>query len=138
MNLHTACSTTIRASAIPWTSCRRSPPFDGRTPCWGRTTASSSARAIRGFQEERLDRLTGLPAYVVDSKTGRAEDHARGVGLSFMLIWAAELWPQTAESWYGRYEKQFWQEGTWFAGFREFPHDVDVGWFNMADVDAGL
>lgn len=54
-----------------------------------------------------------------------------------MLIWAAELWPQTAESWYGEYERQFWQEGTWFTGFREFPHDIDVGWFNMADVGAG-
>ncbi len=96
-----------------------------------------AARAIRGFQDGRLDRATGLPAYVVDSKTGRAEDCARGVGLSYMLIWAAELWPQTAESWYGQYEKQFWQEGSWFAGFREYPRDVDVGWFNMADVDAG-
>lgn len=95
------------------------------------------ARAIRGFEGERLDRNTGLPAYVVDSKTGRPEDSARGVGLSFMLIWAAELWPQTAESWYDKYERQFWQEGTWFAGFREFPRDIDVGWFNMSDVDAG-
>lgn len=95
------------------------------------------ARAIRGFQDERLDPRTGLPAYVVDSRTGRAEDSARGVGLSFMLIWAAELWPQIAENWYGRYERQFWQEGTWFAGFREFPRDIDVGWFNMTDVDAG-
>lgn len=96
-----------------------------------------AARAIRGFQDERQDRSTGLPAYVVDSKTGRAEDCARGVGLSYMLIWAAELWPQTAENWYARYEEQFWQEGTWFAGFREYPRGIDVGWFNMADVDAG-
>lgn len=96
-----------------------------------------AARAIRGFQDTRLDQHTGLPAYVVDSKTGRAEDCARGVGLSYMLIWAAELWPQTAESWYSQYEGQFWQEGTWFAGFREYPRDIDVGWFNMADVDAG-
>jgi hypothetical protein len=94
-------------------------------------------RAIRGFEGERLDRHTGLPGYVVDSRTGRTEDSARGVGLSFMLIWAAELWPQTAESWYSAYERQFWQEGNWLAGFREFPHDIDVGWFNMTDVDAG-
>ncbi|MEN6426828.1 MAG: hypothetical protein ABFE13_15820 [Phycisphaerales bacterium] len=95
------------------------------------------ARAIRGFEGERLDRNTGLPAYVVDSKTGRPKDSSRGVGLSFMLIWAAELWPQTAESWYDKYERQFWQEGTWFAGFREFPRDIDVGWLNLSDVDAG-
>ncbi len=94
-------------------------------------------RAIRGFQDGRLDQHTGLPAYVADSKTGRAEDSARGVGLSYMLVWAAELWPQTAESWYSQYERQFWQEGMWFAGFREYPLDVDVGWLNMTDVDAG-
>lgn len=96
-----------------------------------------AARAIRGFQDERLDRHTGLPAYVVDSRTGRAEDSARGVGLSFMLIWAPELWPRTAEDWYAAYERQFWQQGRWFAGFREFPRDIEVGWFNMNDVDAG-
>ena len=95
------------------------------------------ARAIRGFQDERLDLHTGLPAYVVDSRTGRAEDSARGVGLSFMLIWASELWPQTAEDWYAAYERQFWQQGRWFAGFREFPRDIEVDWFNMNDVDAG-
>lgn len=32
------------------------------------------ARAIRGFEDTRLDSHTGLPAYVVDSKNGRAED----------------------------------------------------------------
>jgi hypothetical protein len=57
------------------------------------------ARAIRGFEGAMLDRHTGLPAYVVDSKTGRAESSARGVGLSFMLTWAPRLWTQTAEDW---------------------------------------
>ena len=95
------------------------------------------ARAIRGFQEERLDRHTGLPAYLVDSKTGRAQDSARGVGLSFMLTWAPQLWPRTARDWYAEYERQFWQQGTWLAGFREYPRDVDVGWLALNDVDAG-
>ncbi|MCX5643513.1 MAG: hypothetical protein NTZ17_02335 [Phycisphaerae bacterium] len=95
------------------------------------------ARAIRGFQDGRLDRHTGLPAYLVDSKTGRAQDSARGVGLSFMLTWAAPLWPQTARDWYAEYERQFWQEGTWLAGFREYPRDVEVGWLALNDVDAG-
>jgi hypothetical protein len=95
------------------------------------------ARALRGFQDGRLDRNTGLPAYVVDSRTGQARDSARGVGLSFMLTWAPELWPQTARDWYAAYERQFWQEGTWFAGFREYPRDIEVGWLTMNDVDAG-
>jgi hypothetical protein len=103
----------------------------------GTDRSAFAARAVRGFQEGRLDEHTGLPAYVVSSKTGRAGDSARGVGLSFMLIWAPQLWPQTASDWYGAYERQFWQEGFWLAGFREFPHDVDLGWFNLSDVDAG-
>ncbi|MCP4258101.1 MAG: hypothetical protein GY774_11485 [Planctomycetes bacterium] len=96
-----------------------------------------AARAIRGFQEERLDKDTDLPAYFVDSRTGRVRDIARGVGLSFMLIWAPELWPETAKNWYAKYEEQFWQQGRWIAGFREYPKDVDVGWFTLNDVDAG-
>jgi hypothetical protein len=96
-----------------------------------------AARAIRGFQGTCLDEHTNLPAYFVDSKTGRAKDSARGVGLSFMLIWAPELWPQTARDWYAKYERQFWQRGRWLAGFREYPKDVDVGWFVFNDVDAG-
>jgi hypothetical protein len=95
------------------------------------------ARAIRGFQGGCLDRHTSLPAYVVDSKTGHAQDSARGVGLSFMLIWAPQLWPQTARDWYVKYEAQFWQQGFWLAGFREYPRDIDFGWLSLKDVDAG-
>jgi len=94
-------------------------------------------RAIRAFQETRLDEDTGLPAYMVDSRTGRAKDSARGVGLSFMLIWAPELWPEVARDWYAKYERQFWQQGRWLAGFREYPKDIDVGWLTFNDVDAG-
>lgn len=96
-----------------------------------------AARAIRGFEDTRLDGHTGLPAYVVSSVTGQAMGGARGVGLSFMLIWAPELWPETARRWYQLYRDQFWQEDRWFAGFREYPRDIDVGWLAMNDVDAG-
>ena len=96
-----------------------------------------AARAVRGFQDTRLDRDTGLPAYIASSRTGRAADVARGVGLSFMLIWAPELWPETARDWYTNYEDQFWQQGRWLAGFREYSKDIDIGNFVLADVDAG-
>jgi len=59
------------------------------------------------------------------------------VGLSFMLIWAPHLWPQTAREWYADYEVQFWQQGFWLAGFREYPRDIDLGWLSLQDVDAG-
>ena len=96
-----------------------------------------AARAIRGFQDTRLDNDTGLPAYIASSRTGRASDSARGVGLSFMLIWAPELWPETARDWYAKYEDKFWQQGRWLAGFREYSRDIDVGRFVFGDVDAG-
>jgi hypothetical protein len=103
----------------------------------GTDHAAFAARAIRGFEATRLDEHTGLPAYMVDSRTGRARDSARGVGLSFMLIWAPELWPDTARHWYAKYEQHFWQQGRWLAGFREYPKDVDIGWLVFNDVDAG-
>jgi hypothetical protein len=103
----------------------------------GKDHSQFVARAIRGFEGATLDSHTGLPAYVVDSKTGHAVESARGVGLSFMLTWAPQLWTQTAEDWYAKYERQFWQEGLFFAGFREHPKRIDVGWINMGDVDAG-
>ncbi len=93
-------------------------------------------RALRGFQDARIDEDTGLPAYVVDSKTGKAKDSARGVGLSYMVLWAATLWPDTASQWYDRYTELFWQQDRWLAGFREFPSQIDLGWLHF-EVDAG-
>lgn len=103
----------------------------------GTDHSAFARRAIRAFEGARLDTQTGLPAYVADSKTGQGIGSARGVGISFMLIWAPELWPETARLWFARYEKQFWQEGSLLAGFREFPenHPNSKGW--LVDVDAG-
>lgn len=93
-------------------------------------------RAIRAFQNEKLDPETGLPAYIADSKTGQGIGPARGVGVSFMLIWVAELWPQEAEVWSQRFNTHFWQSDSFFAGYREFRHGADAEpWF--VDVDAG-
>lgn len=94
------------------------------------------ARAVRAFEDTRLDPRTQLPAYVADSRTGRGSGSARGVGLSFMLIWAPELWPETAEAWYARYEAHFWQQGG-MAGFREFPRASSWPEWYVLDVDAG-
>ena len=94
-------------------------------------------RALRGFQDTRLHKDTQLPGYLADKFTGEATDVARGIGLSFMLAWAADLWPATASQWYDRYERHYWQEDAWFAGFREFSHDIEVPWFQFNDPDAG-
>ena len=87
----------------------------------GTDHSAFARRALRAFEGGRLDPQTELPAYIADSKTGQGFGSARGVGMSFMLIWAPELWPETAKQWFPRYEKHFWQEGSLSVGFREFP-----------------
>lgn len=102
----------------------------------GRDHAAATARAIRAFEGTRIDPQTGLPAYVANSKTGHGLGPARGVGISYMLIWAPELWPDTASRWYSRYEDHFWQEGWLVVGVREFSKDASYGTW-LLDVDAG-
>jgi hypothetical protein len=94
-------------------------------------------RAVRGFQGSRLHKDTGLPGYMAHAQKGHALDCARGIGLSFMLIWAPELWPDTARDWYEKYERHFWQEDSCFAGFREYSKDIETLWLEMSDPDAG-
>ncbi|WNC67260.1 hypothetical protein RI845_12100 [Thalassotalea nanhaiensis] len=92
-------------------------------------------RSLRAFQGNALDSETNLPAYVANSKTGVGYGPARGVGISYMLIWAPELWPDTASRWYEQYEKYFWKESLLISGFHEFAINSN----NMAfsDVDSG-
>jgi len=93
------------------------------------------SRAVRAFQGTMLDER-GLIPYTVDDTTGKHYGPSRGVGNSYILIFANELWPGLAEEWYDLYEKHFWQERWWAAGFREFPKDMR-GHDWLYDVDAG-
>ncbi|HEX2995183.1 MAG TPA: hypothetical protein VHP14_10165, partial [Anaerolineales bacterium] len=93
-------------------------------------------RAVRAFQGEAVDELTGLPAYMADSHTGQGYGPARGVGITFMLFWAPPLWEDTSQEWYARYDHHFWQREWATAGWREFSKEHPGGkWF--IDVDAG-
>ena len=93
-------------------------------------------RAIRAFQGNAVDELTGLPTYVADSHTGQGYGPARGVGITFMLIWAPQLWEDQSLEWYESYDHHFWQREWATAGFREFSKELPSGkWF--IDVDAG-
>jgi hypothetical protein len=94
------------------------------------------ARALRAFEGEYLDPLTGLLPFRAFPETGRGFGPSRGCGNSFVLTWAPELWPETARQWYAAYEAHFWQEGWLLAGLRELSGDIPYGdWF--LDVDAG-
>jgi hypothetical protein len=79
-----------------------------------------------------------LPTYIADSHTGQGYGPARGVGIAFMLIWAPQLWQDTAQEWYASYDHHFWQREWATAGFREFSKELPYPygkWF--MDVDAG-
>lgn len=93
-------------------------------------------RALRAFQGDAVDPLTSLPTYIADSHSGQGYGPARGVGITFMLIWAPQLWEDTAREWYASYDHHFWQREWATAGFREFSKELPNGdWF--IDVDAG-
>lgn len=93
------------------------------------------AQAIRGFQEQRLDKL-GLVPYAGDARTGTAVGTSRGCGNSYVSLFSPSIWPEQAKKWYELYERHFWQERYGMEGFREFPKEMPVtDWY--ADVDAG-
>ena len=76
----------------------------------------------------------GLPGFQADSKYGSLLQHARGCGNSGILSFAAELDPLIAAKWYKAYEKGFWKDAGWAAGFTEIP----VGSKEyFSDVDSG-
>jgi hypothetical protein len=105
-------------------------------PLLGTDHAAFVIRALRAFEGTALDPNTGLPAYEVSSKTGQGVGPARGIGVSYMLIWAPSLWPETAREWSVAFERYFWQEGWLLKGVREFPRgSFDPGW--SIDIDAG-
>src|SRR5690606_13741654 len=62
------------------------------------------ARALRAFEGERADAL-GLVPYRVDLPSGAEVQPARGIGTSWILLFAPDLWPEKAREWYARYER---------------------------------
>lgn len=93
-------------------------------------------RARRGFEGKLLDPETQLPSYRADPLRGVGIGPARGVGISYMLIWANELWPETAKDWYRLYDQQFVHQNTFITGVREFRKGQEAySW--LGDVDSG-
>jgi hypothetical protein len=92
-------------------------------------------RERRAFTGSMLD-SHGLPPYVADYRTGQAFECSRGTGNSHTLIFAPELWPDLARDWYAAYEKHFWQDQGWAAGFREYPRDAGKP-ETFFEIDAG-
>ncbi len=93
------------------------------------------ARAVRGFEGHMADDK-GLIPYLVDPITAQHYGPSRGVGNSYILIFARELWPEKAKIWTDQYVSHFWQDRGWATGFREFPPELSDGEWGY-DVDAG-
>jgi hypothetical protein len=114
---------------VAWAIVRRASEVLGTDP------RPQIARALRGFENEHVD-ARGLPPYACDIDSGIPLGESRGCSNSYVLLVAAELWPERAADWYARHERFYWQWQHGVAGFREFPSDVPGGNWYM-DVDAG-
>ena len=81
-----------------------------------------------------LKAAEGLPAFQAESRSGRVLQGARGCGNSGILLFASELDPVVAGRWYDAYERNFWKDTGWIAGFTEMPRKSHE---NLMDVDSG-
>ncbi|MFO0714269.1 MAG: hypothetical protein U0353_30780 [Sandaracinus sp.] len=91
-------------------------------------------RAIRAFEGRNADHL-GLPRFRVDLPSGREVQPSRGIGTSWSLLFAPELWPERAPRWYATYEAHFFRDHGWAAGFREYEEGTEPEW--TFEIDAG-
>jgi len=91
-------------------------------------------RALRAFTGDQADRF-GLPRFRVDLPSGDEVQPSRGVGTSWSLLFARDLWPEVSEGWYQTYETHFYQDHGWAAGFREYAPGTEPEW--TFEIDAG-
>lgn len=92
------------------------------------------ARSLRAFEGERTDSL-GLVPFRVDLPGGDEVQPSRGIGTSWILLFAPDLWPERSREWYATYERYFWQDRGWAAGFREYAPGTELEW--TFEIDAG-
>ncbi len=92
-------------------------------------------RQRRAFTGDRLDSY-GLIPWLVDPRSGEQFEPSRGIVNSHILIFAPDIYPDLAKTWYDLYEKHFWQETWYAAGYREFYRDRSYSEWTF-DVDSG-
>jgi hypothetical protein len=96
------------------------------------------ARARRAFVAPYDDDL-GLVRFRVDLHGDDApapNQPGRGIGSSWVGIYAAELWPDDAARWHQTHTDHFWQDAGWAEGFREFRRGGPEGEWTF-EIDAG-
>jgi hypothetical protein len=92
------------------------------------------ARSLRAFEPPHTDGY-GLVRYRVDLPSGAEVQPSRGIGTSWILAFAPDLWPDRAREWYRRYDGSFWQERGWASGYREYAPGTEAEW--TFEIDAG-
>lgn len=101
----------------------------------GTDHSAFAQRALRGFSVPYLDER-GLVPFTVELPSGKPDGPSRGIGMSYVLIYAPELYPELARQWYNLYEKCFWQDNWLASGWREYPRDL-AGKQWLMDPDSG-
>lgn len=99
-----------------------------------RTSHDKLAQSLMAAFDGPLLAPEGLPAFQANSRTGRIVQGARGCGNSGILLFASELDPTISGRWYDAYERNFWKDTGWIAGFTEMPRDWQE---DFMDVDSG-
>lgn len=93
-------------------------------------------REKRAFSGDALDKHGMIPWLVEPESGEKIFAESRGIINSHILIFAHEIYPEAGRKWYELFEKNFWQE-TWYgAGWREFYRDYPNGDWTF-DVDSG-
>ncbi len=101
----------------------------------GTDHSAFAQRALRGFSVPYLDER-GLIPYSVELSSGKPDSTSRGIGMSYILIYAPELYAEQAHRWYDIYVQHFWQDNWLASGFREYPKDIpNTDW--LMDPDSG-
>ena len=93
-------------------------------------------RAIRGFEGDILDDI-GMVPFLASARNGSTVIPSRGSGNSYLCLFAPHVWPERAEHWYNLYTSEFWVEGRFVHGFREYQREEENGEWEYADMDAG-
>ena len=104
-------------------------------PVLGTDHSAFVARAARAFEGSMADDL-GLVPYRMDLPEHAQVQPSRGIGTSWIAVFAPDLWPDRAARWYAQYEASFWQKKWWAEGFREFARGRNNDEWQV-EVDAG-
>ena len=104
----------------------------------GTDHSAFAARARRAFVAPSDDEL-GLVRFRVDlygDAPPVPNQPGRGIGNSWVGIYAAELWPEDAARWHATHSEHFWQDAGWATGFREYTRQAQQGEWTF-EIDAG-